>query len=69
MNNDLDFKYGSGTQADYGCAVTLKGQFWYLGGSLIIDFPNFYPNKRQVNETMKRFFQSMLYLVKQNNWL
>ena len=66
MNNDLDFKYGSGTEAVHGCAVTLKGQFWYFGGSLIIarderKRTRFYPNKRQVNETMKRFFQSILY--------
>ena len=60
MNNDLDFEYGSGTEAKYGCAVTLKGQFWYLGGS---------SNRRQVNETMKNFFQSILYSGKQNNWL
>ena len=47
MNNDLDFEYGSGTEARYGCGVTLKGQFWYLGGS---------SNKRQVNETIKKSF-------------
>ena len=52
MNNDLDFEYGSGTEVRYGCAVTLKGQFWYFGG---------YSNKRQVNETIKSFFQSILY--------
>ena len=32
MNDDLDFEYGSGTTAYCGCAVSLKGQFWYLGG-------------------------------------
>ena len=47
MNNDLDFKYGSGTEAKDGCGVSIKGQFWYLGGS---------SNKRQVNETTKRLF-------------
>ena len=32
VNKDLDFEYGSGTVADCGCAISLKGQFWYLGG-------------------------------------
>ena len=33
MNDNLDFEYGSGTEAFYGCGVSLKGQFWYLGGN------------------------------------
>ena len=41
MNDDIDFEYGSGTEAYYGCGVSLKGQFWYLGGQ---------SNKRQVNK-------------------
>ena len=41
VNDNLDFEYGSGTEAQYGCGVTLKGQFWYLGG---ISY------KRQVNK-------------------
>ena len=32
VNNDLDFNYGSGVSAHSGCGVTLRGQFWYLGG-------------------------------------
>lgn len=39
MNDDLGFEYESGTEAYYGCGVTLKGQFWYHGGN---------SNKRQV---------------------
>ena len=44
MNDDLDFEYGSGTEALYGCGVSLKGQFWYLGGD---------SNKRQVKTHIK----------------
>ena len=33
MNDHLDFKYGSGTDAKYGCGLTLKDQFWYFGGT------------------------------------
>ena len=33
MNDDLDFKYGTGTDVRYGCGLTLKGQFWYFGGT------------------------------------
>ena len=32
VNDDLDFNYGSGVSAKYGCGVTLHGRFWYLGG-------------------------------------
>ena len=32
VNDDLDFNYGSGVSAHSGCGVTLRGQFWYLGG-------------------------------------
>ena len=41
INDNIDFEYESGTEAYYGCGVTLKGQFWYLGG---ISY------KRQVNK-------------------
>lgn len=33
MNDDLDFTYGDGATAYYGCGATLKGEFWYFGGS------------------------------------
>ena len=42
VNGDLDFNYGSGVAAQYGCGVTLRGEFWYLGG-----YPSTY--YRQVN--------------------
>ena len=32
VNDNLDFKYGSGVSLDRGCGVTLRGQFWYFGG-------------------------------------
>ena len=39
INEDLTFEYGENTQAHYGCAATLKNEFWYFGG---------YSYKRQV---------------------
>ena len=39
INEDLTFEYGDGTDVHYGCAATLKNEFWYLGG---------YNYKRQV---------------------
>ena len=33
VNDDIDFEYGEGTKAAYGCGATLFGQFWYFGGS------------------------------------
>ena len=33
MNNELDFTFGEGVTAYYGCGATLKGEFWYFGGS------------------------------------
>ena len=33
VNNDLDLNYGSGVSPTAGCGVTLRGQFWYFGGS------------------------------------
>ena len=44
MNDNLDFEYGTGTEAQWGCGVFLKGQFWYLGGST---------NRRQVKHFIK----------------
>ena len=32
VNNDLDFNYGGEVSPQYGCGVTLRGQFWYFGG-------------------------------------
>ena len=32
MNKDLTLEYGDGTDAGYGCAATLKNEFWYFGG-------------------------------------
>ena len=32
VNDDLSFQYGSNTDVYFGCGVTLKGEFWYLGG-------------------------------------
>ena len=33
VNDDIDFEYGEGTDARYGCGATLFGQFWYFGGN------------------------------------
>ena len=33
VNDDLDFTYGSGVSLNTGCAVTLQGRMFYLGGS------------------------------------
>ena len=38
----MEFNYGTGTFSHGGCGVTLRGQFWYLGG-----FDS--QSKRQVN--------------------
>ena len=32
MNEDLRLEYGDGTEVRYGCAATLKNEFWYFGG-------------------------------------
>ena len=33
VNHDLDFtSYGRGVSLERGCAVTLQGRMWYLGG-------------------------------------
>ena len=31
VNDDLDFEYGEGATAKYGCGATLMGEFWYFG--------------------------------------
>ena len=31
-NKDLNFEYGDGTNADWGCGATLHNEFWYFGG-------------------------------------
>ena len=61
MNNDLDFEYGSGTEARYGCGVSIKGQFWYLGGGG--------SKNRQVRTNQEKLFATDLHLGKQNYWL
>ena len=33
MNEYLNFEYGDGTRAYYGCGATLHNVFWYFGGS------------------------------------
>ena len=33
VNDDLNFEYGEGAYAAYGCGTTLMGEFWYFGGS------------------------------------
>ena len=40
MNEDLTFEYGADMQVSWGCAATLKNEFWYFGGCC--------SNKRQV---------------------
>ena len=32
VNDDLDFTYGNDVSLYYGCAVTLHGRMFYLGG-------------------------------------
>ena len=61
MNDDLNFEYGSGTHAYGGCSITLKGQFWYLGG--------IYSDKRQVKMNDVNFVLSIIYLEEQDYWL
>ena len=56
LNDDLDFKYGHETEAYCGCAVSLKGQFWYLGGSS--------SNKRRVKKNSKIFFANFILYFK-----
>ena len=33
INEDLTFEYGTNTEAHYGCAATIKNEFWYFGGN------------------------------------
>ena len=33
MNGDLNFEYGEGADARYGCGVFFKGEYFYFGGS------------------------------------
>ena len=32
VNDDINFSYGSELSIRFGCGVTLRNQFWYLGG-------------------------------------
>lgn len=54
MNDDLDFDYGSGTTAYCGCAISLKGHFWYLGG--------LESNKRKVKKKTIKIIESIQYI-------
>ena len=31
VNEDINFEYGEGASALYGCGATLFGEFWYFG--------------------------------------
>merc|ERR1711990_433021 len=44
INEDLNFEYGSGTSAVYGCGATLHNIFWYFGGTSL--------NSRQVSKVV-----------------
>ena len=57
VNDDLDFEYESGTHANGGCSVTLKGQFWYLGG---------FQAPRKVALMFK--FLRIRFILRQANW-
>ena len=48
INEELNFQYGDGRSASYGCGATLHNIFWYFGGSG--------SNKRQV-KLQKTFVQ------------
>ena len=63
VSDDLDFEYGSETTAYCGCAISLKGQFWYLGGYSSDKMT------RQVIMNEKGFFSSIKYLEKHDYWL
>lgn len=39
MNEYLNFEYGDGTRAYYGCGATLHNVFWYFGGSRLSGNP------------------------------
>ena len=32
VNDEIEFSYGIELSLRYGCGVTLRDQFWYLGG-------------------------------------
>ena len=33
MNEDLNFEYGEGATAAFGCGVVFKGEYFYFGGT------------------------------------
>ena len=33
VNEDVNFEYGEGTTAAYGCGVVFKGEYFYFGGN------------------------------------
>ena len=55
VTKDLDFDYGSETEAYYGCGISIKGQFWYFGG---------HSNERQVRTNIIHLTASDKHLVK-----
>ena len=61
MNDDLDFSYGNGVSPKEGCGVTLRGQFWYLGGTGS-------EYRRQVNQ-YANFKLKTIFQGEQNCWL
>ena len=36
--DDLNFEYGEGAYATYGCGTTLMGEFWYFGSGQQVSF-------------------------------
>ena len=52
---NMNFEYGDGTRASYGCGAILHNVFWYFGG---------YPNKRQV-KLQKHLFDIYLLFFRQ----
>ena len=61
VNDDLDFSYGSGVDPTYGCAVTLHGRMFYLGGWGDV--------KRQVRFEAILLMQIIYSSEKQNYWM
>ena len=51
FNDDINFSYGSELELRYGCGVTLRDQFWYLGGAnndRQVSFKVFIPNANEL---------------------
>ena len=41
INDDLDFEYGDGADARYGCGATLMDEYWYFGGDKRVNIISF----------------------------